>query len=274
MALNKRQVTRVNARTGAVIGQVTAGNIVNILDWRGGTASVNLASVPVAFNVNRFTQRTLAACTAALSGRDREHCWVHVSLLSLINSEAMRGKTLTYPILLTALIQGEYGAYILNTGLNNWATEAISRQFHTDCGRDGCQGQEVYTFLDYFQPARDGKLDDGYQQFTNNMNDAQRPYFQNQARAVSAAASLVLNPTDASWRTGVARGQPYGFGTRGLGTSVNVSDTEVARFARLCGFASRTYSQGNNPPMGQMFIGTTPETDPATGARVGCHFSS
>ncbi len=55
VALNKRQVTRVNARTGAVIGQVTAGNIVNILDWRGGTVPAPSTTIPDNANTLLFT---------------------------------------------------------------------------------------------------------------------------------------------------------------------------------------------------------------------------
>lgn len=238
---------------------------------------IDRASLPVGFDPDYFPERTLNDCTANYTGQQRNHCWVHVSVLKLIETLNENGIAFTHQALLEALIEGEYRSSIAYAaGIVTWGNEAVARQFYGACGNDGCQGMELYYFLDYFQSPLAETLDDDYRQVLSITARAQQPGFpgfQVYVQQLEVAVSAVLTPADAAWMNGPASGRPYGYGTRGLPpTTVNVSDAQVTLYAQLCGFAARTVSNGENPPFGQMFIGTTQETDPALGGT--CSFTN
>jgi len=225
----------------------------------------------VYFDPDRFTQRTLADCSSAFASdtRQKQYCWVHVSVYNLILS--LPSTTyLTYQLLLEVLIDGEYFAYSDYMGIYEWGNEAVARQFFGSIGIDGIQGDELYAFLDYFQSPTANTLIHDYDEVIRIKNDPS-PYYEGLEQLLVSFADTVLNPSDATWYGGAVNGQPYGYGTRGLYTPVDVSDAQITYYAVLCGFALKTVvvtvGDPNNgiAPTGQMFIGTKPETDAAFG---------
>jgi len=232
---------------------------------------INRASLPVGFNPNFFAERTLMECedNYASDNLTKNRCWVHVSVLSFIDILNDNNASFTHRALMEALIEGEHRSSIgYDAGIFSWGNEAVARQFFGACGENGCQGEELYFFLDYFQSPLNGTLDDDYIKVIRIRETAEQPGYpgyQVYVQQLENAVIAVLTPSQTSWLSGPINGYPYGYGTRGIYTYVNVSQAELDVWETLCGFSAKTIYIEGNPPMGEMFIGTTPQTDKAFG---------
>jgi hypothetical protein len=238
-----------------------------------------LADLPIDFNANRYVQRTLDECTDSFSeGEQRFHCWIHVSLFNLIgylDAVDESQEILTHRILIETLIESEYRSAIdYDVEIGRWGDEAVARQFFTYCGSDGCQGEEVYRFLAYFQAPRNDTLVGHYAQAKRNQNSPDE-YFRERYDILTMSVHAVLEPSVSGWRDGVIVGRPAGYGTRGLNSPVDITDNEIQRFADRCGFAAATEvatkDENDNALTGKMFVGTKAETDRAFGGT--CSFT-
>jgi hypothetical protein len=186
-------------------------------DWGNGSTAPGISpNDPVPFDPNRFSQRTLNECTQDFQNdsTSRQYCWVHVSVLHLIDKlNPPTISSLTYQILLEALIEGEYRSskgYIRQQlpQLEHWPDEALARRFYSvknGCGLDGCQGDELYKFLLYYQPAVQDLLSNYYLR-VKSLKSAQ-------LADLDASVSAVLTPLNSNWKNGVQNTTPYGWGT-------------------------------------------------------------
>jgi hypothetical protein len=226
----------------------------------------------VDFDPGRYSQRTLEECMTAYSNNPTEelHCWVHVSVFHLVE-ELPSPNDFTYQLLLEVLVESEYrsAATDYNPSIFDWANEAVARQFYDACALDGCQGDELYTFLDYFQAPGADQLRQYYRNVIELKSQVSNPantYWIDRLTALENAVMAILMPPDPAWHYGVEANQPIGYATA-IGVSTDAAT--IANYQQTCGFAVATVSAGE-PPIGNIFFGTTPETDAAYGGD--CHF--
>jgi hypothetical protein len=157
-----------------------------------------------------------------------------------------------------------------NPEITAWGNEAVARQFYDACGIDGCQGDELYNFLDYFQSPGAGTLVRDYDELVEAVEEARTPsntYWAELRDMCITSVDQILLPIDPDWRNGVEDNEPYGYATD-LHT---LTDNNTLTQRRACGFAVVTVANTvenpspSNLPNGQIFFGTTGETDPARG---------
>jgi hypothetical protein len=209
----------------------------------------------VIFDLNRYPQNAVM-CENPLY--NREHCWSHVSLVELYNALGQRFPTNRE--LLRIIVWSEYTTTL---GVRSWPNEAIARRYFNQpagCGENGCQGDEVYEFLEYYSAAINQKLDGEYleiqtapQYLLNYLNEN--------------ISEIVNGPL--SWRFGVLSNTPYGFANTSasssnscpssdepqVGLCVRLSYCNEERYAEHILITSNTYS---------IFFGTTITKDRKT----------
>jgi Tol biopolymer transport system component len=234
------------------------------------TTATSLADMPVGFNPSTYIQTTADQCTTAYSSnlQQKQHCWIHVSILNLIALLPSQS-AFTHRVMLEALVEGEYRSTSDTPGVLDWGNEAVARQFYSTCGTNGCQGTDVYYFLDYFQSPLNDTFAADYTQVEYLRRRASEesscgvgciPYWSGLVNTLDSAVAIILNPSDLDWLNGVVAGQPIGYAT------LFDQSTTAANLATYqdCGLAVVTVEDPSSH-VGNIFIGTIPSTDPAYG---------
>jgi hypothetical protein len=173
---------------------------------------VSIADMLVGFDLNRFSQRTSQECVNSFSDlQQRRYCWIHISIIELISLLSQNGLSLTHQVLIETIVNSEYVDYIFSLvpTYTTWLNEAIARRFYSvrnGCGLDGCQGDELYKFLDYYQVSTNLELDGNYQEVL---------YLKKSGRATELETSVnnILISPGPGWTDGVVIGKPFGFAT-------------------------------------------------------------
>ncbi|KXK53960.1 MAG: WD40 domain-containing protein [Chloroflexi bacterium OLB13] len=170
-----------------------------------------------------------------------QYCVVHVSVLAFIRFVDLFNGTMnsdiSYDTLLQTLMWSELGAQNRNICLKGfrysatgsippvticdntpnypaepvtwiWTDEVFARILFANCQNDGCSSLdfELHNYLAYFQPARDGKLDNQYE----SVNDGQYPLAKN---LLDRSTLIVVGFPPTSWLVGRVVGRPSGFAT-------------------------------------------------------------
>ncbi len=182
-------------------------------------------------NVAPFRADMLDACDQIPdSGKQRGFCKIHASMLLILRLKQSEtgSSNFDHAFLLQHLVVGEYGSDIRRFGNHTysssspvrqwvWPDEAIARQLYMACGINGCQGDELYEFLEYFQNPRNGSFFTDYDKLARIKDNAiSLSYYANLFNALVTSVEAILSPPPDSppWVNGVIPNtQPYGYGT-------------------------------------------------------------
>jgi hypothetical protein len=177
--------------------------------------------------------------------------------------DELGGRPPTNRELLEIIAWSEYATSMVN----RWPNEAVARRYFNQpegCGTDGCVGDEVYEFLEYYSAALNQNLDDEYDEFVDSPGSHDR---------LAANMAFILDPANASWRNGVLANTPFGFANTGLAETNNcpaagVEVNSLCARLRYCNserFAvSFTRVVSGQPNTYYIFFGTTITTDGKT----------
>jgi hypothetical protein len=201
----------------------------------------SLIDTVVPFNPDRFSERTLADCTANISNLiERERCWVHVSLIQVRDRLAQQQppQSLTFRRLFHILVESEYlGVSLDYPQVEEWAKEVLARRFYdanVGCGTDGCQSDELYDYLRYFQAFPAGTASGSLRKILSYEVGALDPdntlYVTYVTKLNNGAEKVLVNPLP-DWLLGRQPGKFAGYAT-----DIKVSPNTLASRAQ-CGAA-------------------------------------